>query len=99
MNKARGLFSGILRLLLAIVLAAQWPASEQNRRPANKPAHPAQPPATQEEPKPIPPTAQPPKEEPPKDEVKITPRQAEELFHSADEILGFERRQNRRRTK
>src|SRR2546423_1792272 len=27
---------------------------------------------------------------PPKEEVKITPRQAEELFHSVDEILAFD---------
>ncbi len=34
-----------------------------------------------------------PKEDPPKDEVKITPRQAEELFHSVDEILEFDSKQ------
>jgi hypothetical protein len=34
--------------------------------------------------------AQPP---PPKDEVKITPREAEELFHSVDEILAFDSKQ------
>ena len=46
-----------------------------------------------QEPKPIPPPAQPPKEEAPKEEVKITPRQAEELFHSVDEILEFDSKQ------
>ena len=33
------------------------------------------------------------KPSPPKDEVKITPRQAEELFHSVDQILAFDSRQ------
>ena len=42
-------------------------------------------PATQEPPKP------PPAKE--KEEVKITPRQAEELFHSVDEILAFDSKQ------
>lgn len=35
-----------------------------------------------------------PSAEPPKDEVKITPRQAEELFHSVDEILEFDSKQS-----
>jgi len=99
MNKAKGRFTGILRLLLAVVLvAAAWAplgAGAQNTQPADQPA---QSPATQQEPKPIPPPAQPPKneppkEEPPKEEVKITPRQAEELFHSVDEILDFDSKQ------
>src|ERR1700686_4890437 len=97
MNKAKGLFSGILRLLLAVVLAAPLAASAQDAPAAgnstDQTAPSAQSPATQEEPKPIPPTAQPPKEEPPKDEVRITPRQAEELFHSVDEILEFDSKQ------
>ena len=37
------------------------------------------------------PPAQPPEAE--KTEVKITPRQAEELFHSVDEILEFDSKQ------
>ncbi len=99
MNKAKGRFTRILRLLLAVVLAAAtWalsPASAQDAPPADRTAQPAQSPTTQEQPKPIPlpPTAQPPKEEPPKEEVKITPRQAEELFHSVDEILDFDSKQ------
>src|SRR6202140_3090146 len=97
MNKAKGLFSGILRLLLAVVLAAPLAASAQDAPAAgnstDQTAPSAQSPATQEEPKPIPPTAQPPKEEPPKDEVKITPRQGGELFHSVDEILDFDSKQ------
>jgi len=35
-------------------------------------------------------TQQPAKPAPPKEDVKITPRQAEELFHSVDEILAFD---------
>src|SRR5205807_5502861 len=33
------------------------------------------------------------KPSPPKEEVKITPREAEELFHSVDEILAFDSKQ------
>ncbi|MGC1448649.1 MAG: hypothetical protein WA830_01300 [Candidatus Sulfotelmatobacter sp.] len=92
MDKGKGCSRGILRWFLAVGLAvaacALWPASAQDA-PANKPAdQPAQPSASQEQPKPSPP-----KEEPAKDEVKITPRQAEELFHSIDEILEFDSKQ------
>jgi hypothetical protein len=101
MNKSKERSSGIIRLLFAVVLAAAtWPvllARAQDAPAAGNSTDQAAPsvqsPATQEEPKPIPPTAQPPKEEPPKDEVKITPRQAEELFHSVDEILDFDSKQ------
>jgi hypothetical protein len=101
MNTAKGRRSRILRLLSAIVLAAAWlallPASAQDAPATNSPAdhtdQPAQAPTTPQEPNPIPPPAQPPKEEPPKEEVKITPRQAEELFHSVDEILEFDSKQ------
>ena len=88
-------------MLFAIVLAAAslalLPASAQDAPATNSPAdhtdQPAQAPTTPQEPNPIPPPAQPPKEEPPKEEVKITPRQAEELFHSVDEILEFDSKQ------
>ena len=101
MNKSKERLSRILRLLFAAVLAAAtWPALLACAQDApaagnstDQTAPSAQSPATQAEPKPIPPTAQPPKEEPPKDEVKITPRQAEELFHSVDEILDFDSKQ------
>ena len=102
MNKAKGRSSGILRLLFAVVLAAcrvlrfyrarrmgADSAQEQQRRskPAGQDYRPAQiSPAGTAKPSP-------PKEEPPKDEVKITPRQAEELFHSVDEILEFDSKQ------
>jgi hypothetical protein len=94
MKTAKGSSSGILWLLFAVVLAAvTWlPASAQDAHPADKPAQqsaaPAQAPSIQEQSKPSPS-----KEEPPKDEVKITPRQAEELFHSVDEILDFDSKQ------
>jgi hypothetical protein len=95
MNKAEGRSSGIRWLLCAVVLAAMWVpvvARTQNAQPADKPAvqnsQPAQSTSAQEPTKPIPQ-----KEGPPKDEVKITPRQAEELFHSVDEILEFDSKQ------
>lgn len=103
MNTVKRRCSLFLRLLLAAGLFApgystssraqdrtsQTPAPEQqDQNQADKSV-----PATQEQPKPIPPPAQPPKEEPPKEEVKITPRQAEELFHSVDEILDFDSKQ------
>jgi len=102
MNKAKWGSSGILRLLLVVGLAAAtWAllsANAQDAQPATKPpdqngqsaqpAQPAAPAATQE---PSQPPA--PKEEPSKPEVKITPRQAEELFHSVDEILEFDSKQ------
>src|ERR1700722_6836331 len=101
MNTAKGRRSRILRLLFAIVLAAAWlallPASAQDAPATNSPAdhtdQPAQAPTTPQEPNPLRPPRQPPKEEPPKEEVKITPRQAEELFHPVDEILEFDSKQ------
>jgi hypothetical protein len=104
MNRAERRFIGILRLLLAVVLVAAAcvlpGASAQDAQHGNQSSKPAeQSPTTQEEPKPIPPPAQPQKEEPPKEEVKITPRQAEELFHSVDEILDFDSKQTGLRIK
>ena len=98
MNMVKANRSEILRLLLAVVLAAGMCAPEhlsgQDAQPAGKTAdQPPQSPAVPQEPKPIPPPAQPQKEQPQKDEVKITPRQAEELFHSVDEILEFDSKQ------
>jgi hypothetical protein len=98
MNKAKRRCTWILRLLSAVLLvAAAWAllgASGQDAQPGGHSSTPAaQSPTAQEEPKPIPPPAQPQKEEPPKEEVNITPRQAEELFHSVDEILDFDSKQ------
>jgi hypothetical protein len=54
------------------------PTQDQPNKPSD--AQPQSPPQAQ--PKPAPP--------PEKEEVKITPREAEELFHSVDEILAFD---------
>src|ERR1700693_4542093 len=58
-------------------------SQDQNQNQADKSVRPAQTPPTQ------PPTT--PSTEKP--EVKITPREAEELFHSVDEILAFDSKQ------
>jgi hypothetical protein len=108
MNKGKQRRSGIVRWLFATVLAAAMcapepvsaqdapPAGKAVDQPADRSAPAAQPPAAQspptQEPKPIPPAAQPQKEESSPEE-KITPRQAEELFHSVDEILEFDSKQ------
>jgi hypothetical protein len=76
----------IFRLLFVVVLAvATWPFPAAAQQSQDQSAQP-QSPSTQEPTKPTPPTAEPPQE----GEVKITPRQAEELFHSVDEILQFD---------
>jgi hypothetical protein len=79
---------------------AQTPAPEQtqqqsqqqhDQKQADKSLHPTpdQSPQTNASPA----QQEPAKQEPPKEEVKITPRQAEELFHSVDEILEFDSKQ------
>jgi hypothetical protein len=86
-----------LRPLLAVVLllgtsaeiaaqAQRQPGQDQNQNQnsAGKTNPPTQAPAQN------PPPQTPPAEKP---EVKITPRQAEELFHSVDEILAFDSKQ------
>ena len=85
----------ILRLLFAVVLAAAaWtlPALAQDQQAdknvQTQSGQSAQAPASQEQAKPTTP-----KEQPPPEEVKITPQQAEELFHSVDEILEFDSKQ------
>ena len=98
MNIAKGHSSTVPRLFLTVVLfaAAYAPlsAAAQDAQSVDK-SVPVQAPAAQVPTKPPPP----PKEEPPKDEVKITPRQAEELFHSVDEILEFDSKQTGLRIK
>ncbi len=82
-------------MLLWVVLAAAplpVPLVAQDAQPPDQPAQPAQPaqpPSTQEPTKPIPPP-----EQPPQGDIKITPREAEELFHSVDEILDFDSKQS-----
>jgi len=97
MNTVKRHAAAILRWLFAVGLlvvlsgavssqaqdqAAQSPSQQQDQSQADKSVRP-----TQDQP---PPTPSEPKE---KDEVKITPRQAEELFHSVDEILDFDSKQ------
>ncbi len=85
MNRTEVACSGIRRRLLLVVLALlAYPqvVTAQDNPPGDQPA---QSPTQQQPPtKPIPPP------EEPKGEVKITPRQAEELFHTVDEILAFD---------
>jgi len=84
MNRTEVGRSGIRRGLLLVVLALlAYPGATtaQNNPPSD---HPEQAPEQQAPTKPIPPP------EEPKGEVKITPRQAEELFHTVDEILAFD---------
>lgn len=76
-----------LRLILTVLLCAAlspFLAASQDPQAANSPAAQSQ----QEPTKPVPPP-----EPPAQSEVKITPRQAEELFHSVDEILQFDSKQ------
>ena len=97
MNKDGAHQRGFLRLLFAVVLMAAMcaplPAASQDAPPPSKDSasQPAAPQSStkqsEQSTKPLPT-----KEEPP-DEVKITPRQAEELFHSVDEILEFDSKQ------
>src|SRR5580704_10417092 len=102
MNKVEGRAAGIVRLLLAVVLlelGCAWaqdqaqPQQDQDQKQADKSVRPTQAQPAQSQPT----QAQPSQDQPPtpeeKDEVKITPRQAEELFHSVDEILDFDSKQ------
>jgi len=82
MNTVEVLLGRIRWLLLPVVLGALI-AAAQTAPPANSPAQ-----ATAQQPdKPIPATHE------PDHDVKITPRQAEELFHTVDEILEFDSKQ------
>jgi hypothetical protein len=85
MNKVDGYIRRVGWLLLVVVLAvAVWAISARAQNNQDKGAKaPQSPNAQQTQPAP-------PKQE---DEVKITPRQAEELFHSVDEILEFDSKQ------
>ena len=80
----------VLRSIFWVVLVASIGVSSGSAQNSQNQT-PAQPPSVQEPTKPAAPPdqAQPP-EQP---EVKITPRQAEELFHSVDEILEFDSKQ------
>ncbi len=87
----------IYRAFLAVVLLALncvWaqdqapppaPQQDEQQKQADKSAPPVQDQPVQNQPSPT--------QDQDKDEVKITPRQAEELFHSVDEILDFDSKQ------
>ena len=100
MNIVKLLGKRFLRLVWAVVLFAVWSFAagaqaqdqsgqtqgqgqqdqgpDQGQKQTDKSVRPTQAPSTQTTPS------------PPKEEVKITPREAEELFHSVDEILAFD---------
>src|SRR5689334_20118201 len=83
--RSRGFLRSILWVVLA--LAACW-------RPVTAQDQPSALPQTQQPTQPVPPPEKPAQsEQAEKPEVKITPRQAEELFHSVDEILEFDSKQ------
>jgi hypothetical protein len=92
MNTAEVLRLRVRRLLLLVVLfAVTWSPSRAPAQDAPSQEKPSSPPTEPQSPaaKPAPPSAA----DREKDEVKITPRQAEELFHSVDEILEFDSKQ------
>jgi hypothetical protein len=101
MNKAKGRRSGILRWLFAVGLLAalSGAASAQDQSAPTPVPEQTQKPDQQQDQKQadksVSPTPDQAKPSPPKEpeEVKITPRQAEELFHSVDEILDFDSKQ------
>ena len=89
----------ILRLLFAVLLAVpvcsphamaqnspDQSHQDQNKQEQNPATPPPQSPSAQEPAKPATP-------ESPNGDVKITPRQAEELFHTVDEIMEFDSKQ------
>lgn len=86
MNRVEAHLYGILRWFFwVVVMAACVPLDLAAREQAQA----AQAPTTTQEPtKPVPPPDKP--QQPGDSEVKITPRQAEELFHSVDEIMQFD---------
>jgi len=74
----------VLSMSLTVVLAAvAWTQTQQS----GEGARPTQSPAPQDKGQPAA------SQEKPEEEPKITPRQAEELFHSVDEILDFDSKQ------
>jgi hypothetical protein len=88
MNSFEASPSRLVRLLLAVVLLAAVSVAAQDQQPADKPAQ--QNPPAQEPAKPSQQEPAKPSDDQSESDVKITPRQAEELFHSVDEILQFD---------
>jgi hypothetical protein len=103
MNRVEGQFYKILRSLLwgvlCVALAPIYSDVRGESLPsAQAPATTQAPTTTQEPTKPVPPPENPQQQpetsqQPSDKEVKITPRQAEELFHSVDEIMQFDSKQ------
>src|SRR5438270_5608260 len=86
MNRVEAHLYGILRWFFWVVVMAPCVPLDLAAR---EQAQAAQAPTTTQEPtKPVPPPDKP--QQPGDSEVKITPRQAEELFHSVDEIMQFD---------
>jgi hypothetical protein len=75
---------------MAAPLSMQLDAQDAQSSESDQGARPTQ---AQEQPQTSQTQTSPTQEESPKEEVKITPRQAEELFHSVDEILEFDSKQ------
>ncbi|MGH9496340.1 MAG: hypothetical protein ACRD3B_15175 [Candidatus Sulfotelmatobacter sp.] len=86
MNRVEVLWGAIVRLFFAVGLFLTLaPLSIRAQDSRNQSSQPAPAPSVQQPTKPAPPP-----EQAPEDGVKITPRQAEELFHSVDEIMQFD---------
>jgi hypothetical protein len=75
----------IVRLILPVVLLLVWIAPTLGQDTRDQTSSPSQAPSAQQPTKPAPPP-----EQAPEDGPKITPRQAQELFHSVDEIMQFD---------
>ena len=96
MNRAEAHLSRILRLVLWVVLTTALVPLPTEAQDQALPS--AQAPTTTQEPtKPVPPPESP--QQPSDNEVKITPRQAEEPFHSVDEIMQFDSKETGLRIK
>ncbi len=103
MNIFKLLGNGFVGVLLAVLLllGCSIPAATQdqvsqgnpNQNQADKTANPAQDQKSAGDPSSIPQSPSPQTSPAQKPEVKITPREAEELFHSVDEILAFDSKQ------
>src|SRR5215467_7530966 len=92
MNKTEVSSSRVLRSLLGVALVLTlWQAVAIGQTAQSQTAKPQQSTSAQEPVKPVPPPDQPQQSAP--GDVKITPRQAELLFHSVDEILQFDSKQ------
>ena len=92
MNKTEVSSNGVLRSLLGVALVLTlWQAVAIGQTAQSQTAKPQQSTSAQEPVKPVPPPDQPQQSAP--GDVKITPRQAEQLFHSVDEILQFDSKQ------